>query len=244
MKYLFTILGIVLAATLLTLYYIWPEQQPHQTDIAVTVNGHDLARTSIAAPNLNSDSHGEDYAALLDSAITRELLIQEAQRQDIDKEESFRKSLKTFYEQSLIKILTDRQYSQVKVTVEEKEIDAYLAFYGKMVTFSRLPATATPPYAPEATEGDQNEVLFDDLSESLQLILAGLKPGEFAIKFDTGSDRYAIRLDKLVPAQAVDGKQPPREVIRDMLMDYKRQQQIVKWLDELRTKASITIHNG
>lgn len=244
MKYLFTILGIVIAATLFTLYFVWPEQQPQQTDIAVTVNGHGLTRTSIASPDPGSDSHSEDYAALLDSAITRELLIQEAQRQEIDKEASFRESLKTFYEQSLIKILTDRQYSQVKVMVEDREIDDYLTFYGKMVTFSRLPVTATPPYAPDTTEGSQNEVLFDDLSESLQILLAGLKPGEFAIKFDTGSDRYAIRLDKLVPAQAVDSRQPTREVIRNMLMEYKRQQQIVKWLDELRTKASITIHNG
>jgi hypothetical protein len=244
MKYLFTILGIAVAATLLTLYFVWPEKQAQQTDIAVTVNGHGLARSSIAAPNLSSDPSSDDFAALLDSAITRELLIQEAQRQDIDKEALFRDALKTFYEQSLIKILTDRQYSQVKVTVEEREIDVYLALYGKMVTFSRLPVAATPPYAPEATKGDQNEVLFDDLSESLQLLLAGLKPGEFAIKFDTGSDRYAIRLDKLAPAQTADSKPPARDVVRNMLMEHKRQQQIVKWLDELRTKASITIHNG
>lgn len=244
MKYLFAILGIVIVASLLTLYFVWPEQQAVQTDVAVTINGHNLAKTAITTENVRSDTPDEEYTVLLDSAITRELLIQEAQRQDIDKEASFRDALKSFYEQSLIKILTDRQYSQVNVKVEDSEIEAYLSFYGKMVTFSRLPVAAAPPYVPIAAEGAQNEVLFDDLSESLQLLLAGLKLGEFAMKFDTGSDRYAIRLDKLVPVQAVESNPPTREVIRKMLLEHKRQQQIVKWLDELRNNASITIHNG
>lgn len=238
------ILGIVLAATLLTLYFVWPEKQPHQTGVAVTVNGHDLAKATITAEGAKTGYHSDDYGTLLDSAITRELLLQEAQRQKIDKEEGFREALKSFYEQSLIKILTDRQYTQIQVTVDETEIDAYLSFYGKMVTFSRLPVSSEPPYTPASQEGAQNTVLFDDLSESLQLILSGLKPGEYAVKFDTGSDRYAVRLDNIMPSQGLATTLPSREIAKEMLMEHKRQQQIVKWLDELHNNASITIHNG
>lgn len=243
MKYLFTILGIVLVATLLTLYFVRPEKQARQTDVAVTINGHDLGRAAISAEGARSGFHGDDYATLLDSVITRELLLQEAHRQNIDKEESFRESLKSFYEQSLIKTLTDNQYSQIQVKVEEAEIDACLSLYGKMVTFSRLKVTSGPPYVPVSPDGVQNEVLFDDLSASLQPLLAGLKPGNFAIRFDTGSDRYAIRLDNSAPARGVDSTAPSRERIEKMLLEYKRQQQIVNWLDKLRINASITIHN-
>ena len=243
MKYLFTVLGIVVTITLLTIYFVWPEPRQPQADVAVTVNGHDLAKKAITAAGEKRGYHNNDYNALLDSAITRELLIQEAQRQNIDKEESFRQSLKSFYEQSLIKTLTDRQYSQIQVAVEESEIDKYLSFFGKKVTFSRLPVTSGQPAVPDEAGAVQNEVLFDNLSESLQLLLAGLKPGEFAIQSDTGSDRYAIRLDTLETSQVGESVLPDREKIMEMLTEYKRQQQLADWLEQLREKASITIHN-
>jgi hypothetical protein len=244
MKYLFTIIGIVLVASLLTLYFVWPEKPQPQANVAVTVNGHDFARNTITAEGAKSGYHSGDYEALLDSVITRELLIQEAQRQEIDKEVSFRDSLKTFYEQSLIKTLMDRQYNEMVVTVTDTEIDTYLSLVGRMVTFTRLPVSSTPPYAPASTEGPQNEVMFDDLSESLQILLAGLNPGETAIKFDTGSERYAIRLDKVQKVEGMEITPPERAHIIEMLEENKRQQQITRWLDDLRKKASITIHNG
>ena len=93
MKYLIIILSIICTATLLTLYFVWPEQSMEAKHIAVTVNGHDLAKTAVAAQGVKTGYHSEDYSELLNSAITRELLIQEAQRQDLDEEESFRMSL-------------------------------------------------------------------------------------------------------------------------------------------------------
>lgn len=244
MKYLATILAIMLTVTVVTLYFIWPQSAPTTAQVAVTVNGHDLARDTITAENGKSGYHSDDYASLLDSAITREVLLQEAQRQSIDKEENFRKALKCFYEQSLIKTLTDRQYNQIEVAVAEAEIDAYLALYGKMVTFARLPVSTTPPYTPDTSGALQNEVLFDDLADSLQLTLAGLRPGEYAIQFDTGSDRYAIQLVGMETAKAPQAGLPDRQMVKDMLLEHKRQQQFVNWLEQLRNNASITIHNG
>jgi hypothetical protein len=244
MKYLATILIIICTATLLTLYFVWPDKPMDATNIAVTVNGHRLAKTTIAAEGARVGYHSEDHAALLDSAITRELLIQEAQRLKLDKEESFRVSLKTFYEESLVKTLMDRQYTLPKIAISDTEIDAYLALFGKMVTFTRLPVTATPSPVPASDQGPQNEVLFDDLAEPLKFLLSSLKPGEYAMKFDTGSEQYAIRLDAVTPSPALRPSVPEREHVRRLLADYKRQQQIANWLNELRNNASITIHNG
>jgi hypothetical protein len=244
MKYLIIILGIICTATLLTLYFVWPEKPINATNIAVTVNGHDLAKTTVTAEGARAGYHSEDYAEVLDSAITRELLIQEAQRQDIDKEESFRVSLKTFYEESLIKTLMDRQNDMPKVEVNDSEIDHFLSLFGKMVTFTRLPVTTSHPKIPSSDQGPQNEVLFDDLAEPLKFLLSCLKPGEYAMKFDTGSEQYAVRLDKLTPAVNMPTTTPQRDQVRKMLEEHKCQQQIANWLYELRNKASITIHNG
>jgi hypothetical protein len=245
MKYLITILVIICAATLLTLYFVWPDKPIDTTNIAVTINGHNLSKTTVASEGARAGYHSDgDFEELLDSAITRELLIQEAQRQNLDKEESFRITLKTFYEESLIKTLMDRQYHMPKVEVIEKEIDAYLALFTQMVTFTRLPVSGSSPGVPSSEQGSQNEVLFDDLAEPLKYLISGLQPGEYAMKFDTGNEEYAIRLDKVIPAFNMVTKKPERDHVRKMLEEYKRQQQISDWLNELRKKASITIHNG
>ncbi len=214
-----------------------------KTNIAVTINGHELAKTTVTEAGAKTGYHNQDYAELLDSVITRELLIQEAQNQKIDKEESFRVALKTFYEESLIKILMDRQFNLPEVAVKESEIDIYLSFYGKVVTFTRVSVTKASGEISSSAQGIQNEVLFDDLADSLKFLISGLTPGKHAMKFDTGSEQYAIRLDKIISAEEIQ-RIPERAQARLLLEENKRQQQIDNWLKDLRNKASITIHNG
>jgi len=244
MKYIAIILVIICTATLLTLYFVWPEKPMDTANVAVTINGHKLAKATVAAQGTRAGYHNGDYAALLDSSIIRELLIQEAQRLKLDKEESFRLSLQTFYEESLIKTLMDHQYAEPTLAVSNTEIDAYLALFGQVVTFTRLPVTTSSFPAPASDKGPQNEVLFDDLAEPLKCLLSGLTPGEYAMKFDTGNEQYAIRLDAITPSPAPVTSVPEREHVRQLLADHKRQQQIANWLNALRNKASITIHNG
>lgn len=244
MKYIITIIVIICAAASVTIYFIWPEKAPDTTNVAVTVNGHNLAKNSVETAGKTNGYHSEEYADLLDSAITRELLIQEAQRQDLDKEESFRMSLKTFYEESLIKTLIDRQYSAPTTIITGAEVDTYLSYFGKTVTFSRLPVVDHKLHVSAEVTVPQNEVLFDDLAEPMKILLSCLKPGEYAVKFDTGNEEYAIRLEKVGGASETITTLPAREHVKVMLEEYKQQQQIDNWLYELRNKASITIHNG
>lgn len=247
MKYLLTIAAIACALTIITVYFLWPEKQQPASTIAVTVNGHALTKKSIAEEGKKRGYHSEDLSAKLNSVITRELLIQEAQRLKIDQEHSFRTSLKDFYEQSLIKTLMDRKYNEIGLSIDEAEIDHYLSLFGKKVTFTRLTVSSEPPYNLTSEEGLKNEVVFDDLAESLQPVLAGLTPGSHTIKFDTGSEIYAIRLDEIKDATGITGittsQLPQRDRIQAILEEYKRQQLITAWLNELRDNASITIHS-
>jgi hypothetical protein len=243
MKYLLTILSFVCLATVLSVFALWPEKQPDEKDIAVTINGHKLARATLAKGEGSSSYHQGSQSDLMDSAITRELLLQEAQHQAIDKEPSFRASLKSFYEQSLIKVLLDRQYQKTEATVKEDEIDAFLSCFGKRIIFSRLPATDTTSESITTKQGQQTSAIFDDLAEPLQVIIASLKPGQFTIKSDTGSDQYAIRLDSIVDASTTDSVLPARDAVRQLILEHKREQQINVWLNNLRKSASITINS-
>ncbi len=243
MKYLLAILSIVCVMTALFLFVLWPKKQPADQDIVVTINGHDLIRTTPADQEHKSSYHQDSQKDLMDSTITRELLIQEAQRQAIDKEPSFRSSLKAFYEQSLIKVLLDRQYQKTEASVTESEIDAFLASFGKRVIFSRFPVPDAAPKDMATKKGQQTSAIFDDLAEPVQVLIANLKPGEFTVRYDTGSDQYAIRLDSIADDSTLPTTLPDRESVRQLMTEYKREQQISMWLNNLRKSASITIHN-
>jgi len=242
MKYLYFIIAIVLAITLISFYFLLPDKPIPQTDIAVTVNGHNLARKTIESRYVKFGYHSEDLPDMVDEAITREILIQEAQRQGIDREPSFREALQNYFENSLIKVLLDRQNSKISVSVSDREIDRYLSFSGKLVTYTQLNSIPKSSDQIKTAPGITNTVLFDDLALPLRLTLFSLSPGEFRITADTGSEKYAIRLDKIEPSRPDTVSHQDRKKIRDILVEFKRERQMQKWLADLKKNASITIY--
>jgi len=139
MKYLLTLLAIVLAITSVTVFYLWPEPEITNKNILVTVNGHSLPRSLLLdRKKEQSGNNSKDDQATLDNIITHELLLQEAKRLNIDKEPTFRMSVQSYYEQSLIKILIDRQFHNTKTEVTDQDIDRYISNYGKIFTYTRL----------------------------------------------------------------------------------------------------------
>ncbi len=240
MKYLLIILAIVVAITGASLFFIWPSQPKEKKDVLVTINGHDISRSDLRADGAPGSFHesGNDY---LESVITRELLINEAQRQNIDKEASFRKELKEFYEQSLIKILMERENASLRVKVSDKEVASYLDCFGKNYSFLLLKSRELPSPEDLKKNGTLHSGRFEDLSESLQLALAGLRPGERAMEYETGNENYAVLLEKIEgtsekPAAISTDK------VRKILEEHKKRQEINNWISNLRKKASITIH--
>jgi len=70
----------------------------------------------------------ESRKKFLDILISQKLILQEAQKQGLDRDESFLKSIEKFWEQSLLKIALDKKTKEISssVYVGDKEIeDAY-----------------------------------------------------------------------------------------------------------------------
>ena len=239
MKYLSIILTIILALTAATLLFIWPSQPKEKKDIIVTINGHDISRSDIQEERTTGSYH-ESSSDFLNSVITRQLLIQEAQKHSIDKELSFRKELKEYYEQSLIKILMERKNASLQTQVKDQEVQTFLHSFGRTYSFMLL-KTREPPTADLLKKnGTLHSALFEDLSENLQLILATLKPGEMAMEFETGNENSAILLEKVEGAGDTSASIDP-ERARTILIEHRKRQQISNWINELRKNASITI---
>lgn len=241
MKYLFILFALIATSLVMSILFFPNGNKLAEDKIAVTVNGHDISSVTLANERHNYGYHGTK-PELYESVITREILIQEAQRQEIDKEESFRKTLKKFYENSLVKILLERKNKDIAVSVTDKEIDTYISFLGKSVSFTRLETIPSNPPKQLTASGIKNSALFDDLAEPLRLLLSTLKPGEYGIRFDTGNEKYAIRLDSVSPTGQPPEMKPDREMIKEILMEYKREQMLNQWLRDLKAKAEIKIY--
>ena len=240
MKYLFAILTIILAISAATFFFIQPEQLKEKKDVLVTVNGHDISRADVREEG-RTGSHHESSSDFLDSVVSRQLLIEEAQKLDIDKEPSFRKELKEYYEQSLINVLLERKNTSIQVQISDQEIDNYLNGFGRTYTFMLLKAAAPPSLETLKTKGQLHSVRFEDLSENIRLVLSTLKPGEMAMEFETGNENLAVLLEKIVGA-AERPASIDSDKVRMTLAEHKRRQQINNWISELRKKASVTIH--
>jgi hypothetical protein len=238
MKYIITLLTIILAVSAVTAFFLWPEPEIIKENILVTVNGHNLPLSVLEQKKTQSGYHSKDDRALLDTIIINELLIQEAQRLEIDKEPSFRLSVQNYYEQSLIKILIDRQFSDTKSEATDKDIDRYISNHGKVFTFSRL--SVNDETEPDQTD-DQKAVLFDDLSASLQLMLGDMNAGDEKIYYQTGSEILSLRLDKIEQGTVQEPFVGNRETIKRIIDNYKREQALTSWIKGLRDRATITI---
>lgn len=237
MKYLLTLFAIFLAAITVAAWFLRPEPEKVEEDILVTVNNHVIPQRVLEQKRAQLGGHGKDDKALIDTIIINDLLLQEAQRLGIDKEPNFRLSVQNYYEQSLIKILIDTQFSDMEIEATEEEIDNYIANYGKIFTYTRLNENngADSSQAPL-----QKSVLFEDLSDYLKLTLGEMKEGEVAQDFFDGSELVSFRLDKVAPGPVQQSFTGNRQSIKTIISNYKKGRKLAAWIKELRDRATIT----
>lgn len=102
--------------------------KPSSEKIAVQINDHAVTTSefetlySEVAPEEEDKESRENF---LENLITRKLLLLEAQKQGLDQQKEFLKSIKNFWEQSLLKEVVDKKMAEVssRAGVSEQEIE-------------------------------------------------------------------------------------------------------------------------
>jgi uncharacterized protein YktA (UPF0223 family) len=69
----------------------------------------------------------KDFESLLDLAIRKQVLIQEAQRQGLDRQGAFMKTIERYWEQTLIRELLKKQTRRVSETISKDKQDKALS---------------------------------------------------------------------------------------------------------------------
>lgn len=182
----------------------------------------------------------------LEDLITKELLLQEAKRRGLDLKPDFRRSIQSYYEQTLLKNLAQERMSEIKVSVTKEEIESYYRNMGR-VFIVRSIIFPDQEKAEEAIRtfpsnmGELKTLYFDEIPEDMVDSILGLKEGE-VLKRPVRTEKgfivlkvEAIRKVGLPPFEKVSSE------IRKNLEERKKRLEMEKWLNELRRRANISI---
>lgn len=187
----------------------------------------------------------------LDIMIDRKLLIQEAMRRKITEEENFAAAIRTFWEQTLVRILMGRLSREFAVSTPatDAEVGDYYSKLSFKATFDVVKSDSRPALervladmkAGKPVEWQQKigPVSYDELRSPALTEAFSLNAGAADI-FSEGTDYYLIRLEAKNPASP-----PPldsiKDKIRESLSRRKAQAAFDAWLGQKRAKADIKI---
>ncbi len=241
MRYIYYIIIIFLALSAVLGYELLSPPIPAK-DTAMIINGQIITMDEFNRLCTSPPHHLKPQADSINSLITRELLIQEAQREGIDKEESFRRSIQNFYEQSLIKLLMDKKFDSLNVSVGDGELDRYISFLGKKIQLTVF----TSDTAEDAERGNYeytktSEMNFEDLSRDVRSRITPLNKGEKTKPFMEDEKFVVLRLDKAINSVSTSPSEKEREDLRRMLISEKRERMIEDWVAGLRKKADVKV---
>jgi len=212
-------------------------------DTVIRVNDKGITAQELGAELKESRQsiNPADLQAFVERTVTREVLIQEALRRGMDREESFRKALKNYYEQNLIKNVTDRIAEETPVAISDAEVRRAYEDMERILRL-RVQRFDTAEDAGSGGEGvvQEMEVMVGDLPRELEDSAFGLSRGERSPVIRAGANYYRLTLLDATHAP-MPAFESVRENIRTTLEARKRMEEMNASIDALRGKASVVV---
>ncbi len=215
---------------------------------AITINKKKISKIELDK-RLSEQSYNQDIQSLVNSIVVKELLIQSAIKSGIHKDKLFQKSIQNFYEQSLIKLLLDKQYSELKPTVKPSYVSRYVELSDKIIhlTITTYKNLDDIKYNKNLTQQSAS-MPFNSLSLFLRYTLLSLNEGENSkpVFSEAGteipSEHFTVfKLEKI--EQAGDSIEPETdiEMINGLLLEQSKETLISNWIDGLKKKANVSL---
>jgi len=242
MKYIYYILVIMIVFSGLAVYGLFDTR----VDISkpyLSINDRIISEAEFESALKRKPSYmsREQFA---ESMIDKQLLIQEAIRMKINKEESFRSSVENFYEQSLIKILLDRKLDSLVVDVTNEEMKKYEELTQTKIFLTKIMYPTLKDMQEKTNETVQDlESNFVDLSDDLKFSLLSLEKGESSRPKKKGMEGVLVyRLKDIQKIETPESQKPKEFDIKKVslfIQDKKKAQLLDEWTDSIRESAEI-----
>jgi parvulin-like peptidyl-prolyl isomerase len=251
MRHIYTVLGLILiiagiaGVTLLKV-------GPPSSEEALRVNGRIITKAEFGK------AYDEKAATcpvppekrqFVDDLVTRQILIQEAKRLGLDREEPFRRSIQNYYEQTLLKNLTQKKMSEIRVSVSEEEIKTYYASMGRVYDL-RVTTLSSEREANEAikhfpSEKAETRILhMDEIPPEMVDAVLSLKVGDVSLKPVPCDKGFLVVKLEGYKNEAVPALDAVRGEIIKAVEEKKRRREMEQWLEGLKKNSLITISDS
>lgn len=242
MRYIYYIIAIMIIFSGLAAYGLFDTRVEISKPV-LSINDRIISESEFESALKRKPAYmtSEQFA---DSLIEKHLLIQEAIRLGINKEENFRSAVENFYEQSLIKILLDRKLDSLSVTVTAEEIEKYKTLLESRIFLTKL-IYPTQKDMQEKTNETAQDIDSDyvNLSDDLKFIVLSLAKGEMSKPMKRGMEGALIY--RLGDVQMIEKNQGEKDDTFDakkismFIQDKKKEQLLDEWTDSIRNAAQI-----
>ncbi len=199
---------------------------------------------------------------ILDALITKELLLQEAQRLGLDKDKNFMKTIELYWEQTLIRNLMAKKTYEIEkaVVVDDSEVEEY---YGKMKqrvkaevivcgderlgrkllrfegNVARYAMMKPEQFSLKYVIPSRYYTLGDDASE-LEYKICNIAPRLRRAFVQIDGDWALVIVEERIPAKTLPLTEVKDDIIKN-IRDRKEKEMVDRWLKSLRQKARIRV---
>ena len=243
MKYIWSLIAVVVVFASILMFSTIKRNFPEQ-GYAITINQKHITQDEFNSrfASVNSTVHNSDKKDFINTLIMRELLIQEAQKEGIDKNESFRRSIQDYYEESLIKQVIDKKNKSINVAVTNDEIDHFASFQNSTIKVTVYAAdNENAAKKGQIKIQDTKTVRVADLASEVEDRLESIKVGEMTPPICSSTGCVLFRLNS-VSAPISESLSPEnRKKMHDVLLERKKQRAIDVWLADIKANSTIKI---
>lgn len=240
MKYIYYIIAIMVAITCLTAFQLF-KFKIDVAEPALIINDRILSDHDLDEM-IQAWSNSYHMADLMDTIITNQLLIQEAIRLGINKEEPFRKSIENYYEQSLVKVLIDRKFKSFSPEISNAMVETYKNFSNSILEFTKEEFDSIENAEKGLSSKKETQTaLFEDLSDELKFIMLSSIQGQRSRVSESGDGYVAYTLLSVLPSQGRTMQETDETMIREYLAHQEKQAMFNNWIDGLKAKSNIEI---
>ncbi len=242
MKYIYYILVIMIVFSGLAAYGLFDTRLEISKPF-LSVNDRIISEAEFESALKRKPSYmsREQFA---ESVIDKQLLIQEAIRIKINREENFRSAVENFYEQSLIKILLDRKLDSLVVDVTNEEMGKFEELTQSKIFLTKFIYPTLKDMEEKTNESVQEmESDFANLSDDLKFVLLSLEKGKSSKPKKKGMEGVLIyRLNDVQKIEKTGTEQNQEFDVKKVslfIQDKKKEQLLDEWTDSIRESAEI-----
>ncbi len=238
MKYLLISTSILAALCLGLLIAPLLTPRPEAVEGSLIVNQRTYQPRELEERLRTTPYHFDSKSELIDDLINRELLLQEAKKQKIDAEIAFRRSMRDFYEQSMIKTLLDRQYGSAENQPSSTQVATCRSLLSTEFQLRRFDyPTLSAVQNNTGARVEEYNLPYLELPEDTRAAVPDLKEDKLSAPLHSTAGWFRLQLVATRPLAEIE--QPSQVEQEKLCRSELRKQKIQGWIEQLHQKAAI-----